>query len=78
LPPDSIFPPDKPDTWPPEPPKPGDPPKPPKPPEIVPPNKLAVLLFVIGVGYKWGLIDAPKPPDFGSKPPDTAQPKTFV
>jgi hypothetical protein len=63
LPPDSIFPPDKPGTWPPEPPKPGDPPKPP---EIVPPNKLAVLLWVIGVGYKWGIID--KPPDATPEP----------
>jgi hypothetical protein len=72
LPPDQIWPP-VPGLWPPKPPDPGDPIKPP---DIVPPNKLAVLLWVIGVGYKWGIIDAPKPPDVGSKPPD-AQPKGF-
>jgi hypothetical protein len=47
------------------------------PPIVVPPDKIAVLIVVLGYGYRWSLIDKPDDgdkPEVSPKPPE-AQPK---
>jgi hypothetical protein len=72
VPPTEIWPPQPGTVWPPQPPVPGQPLPSPQPPIVIPPNKVAVLLLVLGVGYKWAIIDKP---DTQPVPPGKPQPK---
>jgi hypothetical protein len=71
LPPGASIPPEE--IWPPA--KPAAPGAPSNP-SVVPPDKVAVFIFVPGIGQKWMIVDKPaidaKPPD--AKPP-AGQPK---
>jgi hypothetical protein len=45
---------------------------PPLPPSSGIAGKVAILVWVIGIGYRWFVVDAPKPPDWPvGKPPES-------